>query len=205
MDTRLDGEGQESGAIWADLDTVSEAFTVTWDGVGVYRRNADLTNRFQVQMLNQGGGDFDLVFRYEQIEWTIGTAEDDIGAIAGIFDPNSGKNTLFGAVDMLTQQVGNSGQIGVWAFQVRDGELRGLSFSDRMVYGSELDDSISGATGSDTIDAGDGDDFIFALSPQADPGDTVYGGSGRDRITGGFGGDRLYGDQHDDTLTGSAG
>lgn len=205
VDTRLDGEGAESGAIWADLETVSGVFTVTWDGVGVYRRNADVANRFQVQMVDQGGGDFDIVFRYEQIEWSIGTAEDDSGAIVGIFDPNTGENTLFGTADTLDQRVGNSGQTGVWAYQVRDGTLRDLSLSDRMVYGSALGDSLSGSSGSDTIDAGDGDDFIFALNPRNDPGDTVYGGNGRDRITGGYGGDRLYGDAENDTLTGSAG
>lgn len=205
VDTRLDGEGAESGAIWADLETIYGVFTVTWDGVGVYRRNADMANRFQVQMVDQGGGDFDIVFRYEQIEWSIGTAEDDNGAIAGIFDPNAGINTLFGTADTLDQRVGNSGQIGVWAYQVRDGTLLDMSLSDRMVYGSALGDNISGTSGSDTIDAGDGDDFIFALTPRTDPGDTVYGGNGRDRITGGYGGDRLYGDADNDTLTGSAG
>ena len=36
VDTRLDGEGAESGGIWLDVDTVQDCVTITWDHVGFY-------------------------------------------------------------------------------------------------------------------------------------------------------------------------
>ena len=182
VDTRLDGEGAESGAIWADIDTESGIFTVTWDDVGVYRRNADLTNRFQLQIVDQGNGDFDLAFRYEAIGWTIGTAEDDTGAIAGIFDPVSAQNVVFDDAATLDISLGNTGRQGLWAFEVRDGLVSGMTLEDSV---------INGTAASDTIIAGDADDFIF-------------GGAGRDVITGGFGADQINGESGGDSLTGSA-
>lgn len=182
VDTRLDGEGTESGSIWADIDSDSGVFTVTWDDVGVYRRNADLTNRFQLQIINQDAGNFDLIFRYETIEWTTGTAEDDTGALAGIFDPVSAQNTSFGNVSTLPDRHGNTGVQGLWAFEVRNGAVNGVS----------LDDAVTnGTAGADQIIGGIVDDFIF-------------GGAGADVIIGGFGEDEITGGSGHDTLTGSA-
>lgn len=191
VDTRLDGEGTESGAIWADIDSVSGVLTVTWGDVGVYRRNADVTNRFQVQLHDQGGGDFDVTIRYENIDWTIGTAEDDTGAVAGIFDPNPAQNVDFGGVDQLDLVAGNTGSIGLWAFEVRDGKVAGLTAQTNLITGSSGGDTLTGSSGSDTILALDGDDFIF-------------GDLGQDVITGGFGADQIDGGGGADTLTGSA-
>ena len=182
VDTRLDGEGAESGAIWADIDTDSGILTITWDDVGVYRSNADLTNRFQLQIIDQGDGDFDLVFRYESINWTIGTAEDDSGAIAGIIDPVSAQNVFFGDVGTLDAVAGNTGRQGLWAYEVRNGAATGVMLEDNV---------INGTSDADTIHAGDADDFIF-------------GGAGRDTITGGFGADQINGESGGDVLTGSA-
>jgi hypothetical protein len=41
IDTRLDGEGTESGPIWVDIDPISDVVTITWQNVGFYRRNAE--------------------------------------------------------------------------------------------------------------------------------------------------------------------
>ncbi|MDZ7906718.1 MAG: hypothetical protein U5N55_13835 [Cypionkella sp.] len=40
IDTRLDGEGTESGPIWVDVDALADVVTITWQDVGFYRRNA---------------------------------------------------------------------------------------------------------------------------------------------------------------------
>ncbi|MDG1432344.1 MAG: hypothetical protein P8H92_10590 [Paracoccaceae bacterium] len=219
VDTRLDGEGFESGAIWADLDTNNGVFTVTWYHVGVYRRSAELTNVFQLQLYDQGGGDFDFAFRYDQIEWEIGTSNDDNGAIAGIFDP-LGNDLQIGSSNMLElgDVAGNSGEVGLWTFSVRNGEIRDYSSQNVPIYGStsaeELngsgsadhilsydgDDTLSAGDGSDTVDAGAGDDFVFGGTGN----DELYGRDGDDNILGGFGADRIFGDDGQDILTGSA-
>ncbi len=67
VDTRLDGEGPESGTIYVDVDPVNDVVTITWVSVGFYRRNASLTNTFQVQLLDRGDGTFDVVYRYGDI------------------------------------------------------------------------------------------------------------------------------------------
>lgn len=192
VDTRLDGEGSESGAIWADIDSGSGIFTVTWDGVGVYRRNAVLTNTFQLQISDQSDGNFDLVFRYESIEWTIGTAENDAGAKAGIFDPVSAHNTNFGDVSQLADANGNTGIRGLWAFEVRNGAVNGVSLGDAYTNGTAHADIINGSIV---------DDFIFGGSGS----DEITGGFGEDQIDGGSGGDILTGSARSDVLIGGAG
>ena len=67
IDTRLDGEGAESGQIWLDVDTVQDCVTITWEDVGFYRRNATFTNTFQLQLFDRGNGSMDVVFRYDSI------------------------------------------------------------------------------------------------------------------------------------------
>lgn len=72
IDTRIDGEGAESGPVWVDVDAANDVVTVTWQDVGFYRRNADLTNTFQIQLFDRGASGIDAVLRYEQISWTSG-------------------------------------------------------------------------------------------------------------------------------------
>ena len=219
VDTRLDSEGTESGAIWADIDSVLGVLTVTWSGVGVYRRNADQTNTFQIQMFDQGDGNFDLAFRYDTVEWTIGTAGDDLGAMVGIFDPD-GLDFQFGGTDLsqLPARAGNGGVQGLWAYTVENGEIRDYFTQTSPKLGSEDRDNLSGTAapdhilafggndtlsagdGSDTIDAGDGDDFVFGGFGN----DEIYGREGDDNLLGGFGSDRISGDDGADILTGSA-
>ena len=47
----------------------------TWDSVGVYSMNASTTNTFQLVLIDradEGAGNFDMQFRYEDINWTTG-------------------------------------------------------------------------------------------------------------------------------------
>lgn len=219
VDTRLDGEGAESGAILADIDTELGVFTVTWSNVGVYRRNAELTNLFQVQIFDQGEGNFDIAFRYQTIEWTIGTSDDDIGAIVGIFDPD-GSDILFGGTDLgaLPSTEGNGGASGLWAYSVKDGIIRDYYRQTPPISGSALADDLDGSdnadhllayggndtldagAGSDTIDAGAGDDFVFG----GQGNDQIFGREGNDNLLGGDGADQIFGDEGNDVLTGSS-
>ena len=116
VDTRLDGEGSESGAIWADLDSNNGVLTITWNQVGAYRRNAEVSNLFQVQLYASDNAGVSIAFRYENIEWEIGTAPDDIGAMAGIFDGKEG-GVIINDTSLLTleDEPGNTGIQGFWA------------------------------------------------------------------------------------------
>jgi RHS repeat-associated protein len=53
------------------------AFGVTWDDVGYYYDNWDLTNRFQIVLIERadtGSGNFDIEFNYQRIQWETGDA-----------------------------------------------------------------------------------------------------------------------------------
>ena len=212
VDTRLDGEGTESGAVWVDIDTAGDVVTVTWDDVGVYRRNADVGNRVQLQLFDRGGGDFDIVFRYEAIGWTQGTGAGDSGARAGLASTRLATPEWLFPLDnaaglaALPTQAGNTGGAGLWVYQMRDGAIDGIgSFSGavlrggrdaNLLTGTERNDFLTGLGGHDTLqglggndslDGGPGDDLL-----QGDGGaDTLYGGDGADTLVGGAGDDRL--------------
>lgn len=77
------------------------------------------------------------------------------------------------------------------------------------VFGN-VDDTIYGGTGNDTIRAASSNDLIVGnagddLIEAGGGNDTVYGGSGHDTINGSIGDDRLYGQGGDDLLNGGLG
>ena len=64
------------------------AFGVTWGGVGVgyYDSRVDKLNKFQmliVERPDEGPGDFDIVFNYDQIQWETGEASGGLGGLGG--------------------------------------------------------------------------------------------------------------------------
>ncbi len=207
-DTRLDGEGTESGAIWVDISPETDTVTITWSDVGVYRRNADVSNTFQLHLIDRGGGDFDIVFRYEHIGWTIGSGLTDIGARAGLasgrlptpawmFDTDNAA----GLADLPTT-AGNTGVAGLWVYEMRDGAIgglgaltglteRGTAATDQMI-GSARDDHLIGLGGDDTLLGNDGND-------------SLDGGPGVDLLQGGAGDDTLFAGDGSDTAIGGAG
>lgn len=226
VDTRLRGEGVESGQIHVDLDTASDCLTVTWDMVGVYRRDTTTPNRFQVQMFDRGSGDFDIVFRYEVVSWTIGTSPDDAGARALLQAVGQGAVQVLPGVDlaMLDQVAGNGLIAGLWVWRMRGGVLlpeisnipshdhdllQGTSAPDLIdglagddtILGAEGGDTLHGAAGHDRLEGGDGADLLFGGLDQ----DTLFGGSGADTLSGGEGHDHLYGGDGGDSLLGGVG
>jgi serralysin len=221
VDTRLDGEGAESGAIWVDLNPDSDTLTITWANVGLYRRDATLGNTVQLQLIDRGGGDFDIVFRYENIEWTTGSGYLDVGARLGFATSDLAQpNWLFtaaGATDLtdLPGLTGNSGTAGLWTFAMRGGVLNEREPEEGVILtGTAADDVITGTAGNDTLYGGDGmdtligglgDDFLFGGATGADLRDVLYGGEGNDNLDGGYGNDELRGDAGNDTLSGGFG
>jgi Ca2+-binding RTX toxin-like protein len=232
VDTRLNGEGVESGVVWVDM--AGSVLTVTWQDVGRFRRDTTPSNLFQLQLIDQGGGDFDIRFTYEVIDWTHSTHESEHGAQmilssarlpVGFSEP--------GDPMTLDTRAGNTGAEGSWLFQMRGGQvpglapvngqalaggtaadtleggaaddiLRGFDGAD-VLRGMGADDWLFGGDGADTLNAGSGDDHVVGGATQADLRDVVYGGAGDDAVDGGYGNDLIYGGEGQDTLEGGFG
>lgn len=234
VDTRIDGEGAESGQVWVDLDTVTGTVTITWEDVGCYRRNADQTNLFQLQLIDRGNGDFDIVLRYENIEWTAGSSLDDAGARAIITALRLPETLVIGANPAtLDTTTGNTGVTGLWVYEIRNGGtgayqpvsgmvltgtpdgdvlegaanddlLRGLDNND-ILRGNGGNDWLYGGDGADTLNGGAGDDVIFGGETENDLRDVIYAGDGNDTIDAGYGNDLVYGGNGSDTIDGGFG
>jgi serralysin len=226
VDTRLDGEGAESGSVWIDIESGQGVLSITWDHVGVYRRNAEDTNRFQLQLFDRGNGDFDIAFRYEHVSWTIGTAPGDAGARIGLAGEGEADPLWMSGIDdltMLPQIAGNTGAAGLWVLQIRDGALLDPPWISepggggeipppeppppdpapepptpvgRMLVGGSAADTLSGGDGSDTIEGRGGKDLLQGN----DGNDTLIGGDTSDDL-----GDTLNGGEGDDSIDGGYG
>lgn len=196
VDTRLDGEGTESGPVWLDIAPGRDAVTITWDGVGAYRRNADVANTVQMELVDRGGGDLDVIFRYQSIEWVRGSAPDDAGARAGIAGPGTGDAdswilpgedpALMGSLPDLT---GNTGASGLWLYRFRGGGLDDLGGGGDTGGGTAGNDVLEGGVFADRLDGLAGDDILRGQIGD----DTLNGGEGRDTLDGGPGNDSLVG------------
>lgn len=225
VDTRLDGEGAESGAVWVDLDAASDTVTVTWDNVGVYRRNADVGNTVQLQLVDRGGGDFDIVFRYQQIGWTLGSGIEDAGARTGLASTRMAAPDWQFAVDnaaglaALPDTVGNTGVTGLWVYEMRNGALSGGSSGGGSGNGSGNGSGGGSGSGSgggsggeqrgtfaaEALSGGIGEDSLIGLGGNdtlrgVAGGDSLDGGTGNDLLDGGAGADTLYAGDGADTL-----
>lgn len=71
---------------WSGADT----YWLTWFGLEEEGGVAGVRNRFQVAIKSLGGGDFDLIFNYDLIEWDPGQAGFTDGAGGGFLFPGAG-------------------------------------------------------------------------------------------------------------------
>lgn len=160
VDTRQYANDAFPPAIHTDFDAVNGIVTVTWPGVDYYStRSSDhvvKNNYFQLQLYDRGSGDFDIVFRYQDIEWSSGNASDGTDGLGGtparagwtagdgsnFFElPQSGNE---GQILSLESTLGNTGQTGMWVFEVRNGSVSAApgditfgAFESRRVNGSD--------------------------------------------------------------------
>ena len=83
MTASAGGNSTGSNRVWYDQDAASGTATFTWDDVGYYNRETSKKNAFQIRLIRQGTVDFNLEFRYENLEWTTGDASDGINGLGG--------------------------------------------------------------------------------------------------------------------------
>jgi len=83
IDTRGAHVPTDSNLVYYDVDTVNGVFTATWDLVGYYSQHADKLNNFQIRLIDQGSGNFDIEFRYQDLQWTTGDASGGSGGLGG--------------------------------------------------------------------------------------------------------------------------
>lgn len=129
------GTSTGSNLVHWDLDGTNGVLTVTWDDVGYYAGHTDRANAFQIQLINSGNGDFEIVFRYEDINWTTGDASGGTGGLGGTvaragYSAGNGRSyyEIPGSGDQqrmldLEDTAGNTGLQGLDVFQVRNGRV----------------------------------------------------------------------------------
>ena len=127
------GTSTGSNLLWYDLDAVTHTFTATWDDVGYYGSHNDKLNAFQLSIHEiNAQGDFDIIFRYENVDWTTGDASDGSNGLGGTparagysagngtdyFElPQSGNQAALLALESSS----NVGTPGTFVFSVRNG------------------------------------------------------------------------------------
>jgi len=146
--------------VYYDLDAVNRVFTVTWDDVGRYNQVNNPANAFQLQLIDRGSGDFDIIFRYEAINWLTGDASGGALPRAG-YTAGDGVNyfelagSATSAAGTWDTTAGNAGLTGVYQFQVRNGAI------------VQNNDTITGGAGADTLTGGLGADrFVFGSAAE---------------------------------------
>jgi len=201
VDTR---PGGSSGSVSWDFNTARDSFIVTWDNVGYYNQHTDKRNTFQLELVDQGAGNFEIIYRYTAVNWTTGDASGGSGGLGGVVARagfSSGNGLYFELPGSGSQASvlnwentrGTTGIAGVWQFQVYDSDLLNMGSGGSNVYnGTSGDDYYFGNGGADILAGGRGNDRLF-------------GGTGGDRLNGGDGNDLLDGGAQNDTFIAGSG
>ncbi len=127
------GTSTGTNLLWYDLDPVTRTFTATWDDVGYYSSQTNKLNAFQlsIHQINPEG-DFDITFRYENIDWTTGNASGGSNGLGGTparAGYSAGNGVEYFELTQSGNQAGllalesasNVGMPGTFVFAVRNG------------------------------------------------------------------------------------
>ncbi|GEO81530.1 nidogen-like domain-containing protein [Pararhodospirillum oryzae] len=134
--TTWSGSGNSTGTnnVYYDLDATNGVVTITWDDVGYYSNRTDLTNAFQLQIVRRNASDFDIAIRYEDVNWTTGSASGGTNGLGGTIARagwSAGDGTNYYELGAsgnqanmldLDRTLGNTGTMGYWEFSVRNGQ-----------------------------------------------------------------------------------
>ncbi len=127
------GNSTGSNQVLYNLDAANGVLTITWDDTGYYSAATDKLDAFQVQLISLGNGNFDIVYRYENINWTTGSASggsDGLGGTPARAGYSAGDGVNYyelpesgnqAALLSLPDTPGNTGIPGVDVFQVING------------------------------------------------------------------------------------
>jgi len=127
------GTSTGTNLLWYDLDAVTQTFTATWDDVGHFSNQTNKLNAFQlgIHQIN-AEGDFDITFRYENIDWTTGNASGGSNGLGGTparAGYSAGNGVEYFELTQSGNQAGllalesasNVGMPGTFVFAVRNG------------------------------------------------------------------------------------
>ncbi len=117
--------------ITTDIDAEAGTVTLEWRHVTNYSGSlADSApeNTFSLTLVDQGNGDFDVIFDYSDINWVYeDLTGSDSSAVAGFSSLSSYFETEYSSrtetLQSLDESSGNSGETGVWTYQFRSGNL----------------------------------------------------------------------------------
>ena len=123
------GNSTGSDLVYWDIDSTNRVFTATWDDVGRYPEVNSVPNAYQVQLIDEGSGNFDIVYRYENINYSTGArAGYSSGNGVNAFELAQSSNPS----SMLTlgTTLGNTGTQGVYEFSVRAGSVTAANLTE---------------------------------------------------------------------------
>jgi hypothetical protein len=144
VDTRIQPGGGTVYVAAPDANSV----VVTWHDVGYYDRHNDKLNDFQMTLLNRadtGAGNFDIEFRYNQLQWTTGDASDGSGGLGGTpaqAGYDAGDSAHFfalpgsftsGILNLVNTSNVSEETPGVWTMAIRNGTTSDGSSPDAPV------------------------------------------------------------------------
>lgn len=221
LDNRTLPPGATPG-IYFDTNTDRDSLVMTWDGVGIYNQDVTSPNTFQLEIMDLGGGDAEVIFRYFDMGNSRGnTFQAGLVADGGprLFLRGGTNNDELGTAANIDTLEGNTGVVGVWQYRIIDGQLQiddlegdteTGNANPNTINGTDRNDVISGGGGNDTIrgrlgidrlNGDEGNDSIFGEGDD----DILHGGAGDDTVDGGSGDDSVFGDEGDDRLVGGSG
>lgn len=124
----VDTRGAQSGLLAYGQGTYNgmSAFGATWNQVGYFENRDDLLNTFQVVLVDRSDinpGDFDICFRYDQVEWDTGIISP-ISAVAGYSTGDGSSYEIEGSAvsgAFFDDGANSLVETGVIWFQVRNG------------------------------------------------------------------------------------
>jgi hypothetical protein len=170
-----DVDTRTTGNVYYDLDPADGVMTITWDQVGYYNRHSSPTNSFQIVLLNEGGGNFDIVYRYADINWTTGDASGGSSGLGGTV-ARAGYSAGDGVHYHELPQSGDQSQMlnlesaGPVQFQVRNGNVTEAMTASGTIAFTDADPTDTHAATFAPHNGGTGYIGSFALGSVTDTG-----------------------------------
>lgn len=196
----------EATGVFMDLNTERDSVVVTWSEIGRYNQNYTNPYTFQMELLDLGDGDAEIIFRYAD----MGDSGDSYYSTRVEAEPGSGIYSYSWDTGIpafqLDEAIGNTGVAGVWQYRVVDGVLEPGKVEDGtegpdLLEGTFRPDILNGLAGNDTLLGQDGGDSLDGGNDD----DSIEGGNGNDSIVGGSGNDLILGGNGYDLISGQAG